>query len=357
VMSKNRVDWASVTASAKAQSAEEAQRQITDMRIKPATRSAYQRHVDMLTARAEEMGEDLTADVFIRILNALAGFQRAGTSSANSYRSALAWHQRRNSLEEWAETDRVKLACKAMRYDGERRGAKRKPRGILTREILDKMKRFMSDPAYHAAMLCLETGCRPGEAFELAASCQRGGYLLIQRDKRDRCDGSFKAAQAWWKPLTPEGEIAVKKCEARAKEEGLTMLFEDLTIQAYRADFKQAKEKAGIDDSLEIVPHSARHGFVSRLSDANVPKAVRELCGMSLGTMSIYARPQAERQQRATEHAQTREAASQPAPKPQKPPRVMAKNQPGSAAGKKKKACPTTRAAREAGAARALADV
>jgi hypothetical protein len=74
----------------------------------------------MLTMRAEDMGEDLTADVFIRILNALAGIKRAGTSSANSYRSALAWHQRRNSLEEWAETDRVKLVCKAMRYDGER---------------------------------------------------------------------------------------------------------------------------------------------------------------------------------------------------------------------------------------------
>jgi integrase len=121
---------------------------------------------------------------------------------------------------------------------------------------------------------------------------REGNLLVIQRDKRARCDRAGPTAVTYyWKEVTPEAQTKVREFEELARAQGQTLLFEGLSAAAYRADFKQAKNSAGISPNLEIVPHSLRHGFVSRMTESAYPPAIQVLCEMSRGTAMRYSLP------------------------------------------------------------------
>mmetsp|Transcript_51491 Transcript_51491/g.158672 ORF Transcript_51491/g.158672 Transcript_51491/m.158672 type:complete len:272 (-) Transcript_51491:66-881(-) len=175
---------------------------------------------------------------------------------------------------------------------------------------LDAMKPHMKEEAYSVSCFCLKTGCRPGEAIKLAATCVLKNKLLIQHDKRQRHDRKPRLESWYWKELDEEGLRFAKLCEERAAQRDAgkpakqsTHLFGGLTQAQYGRAFRQARDKAGLPEFVGlIVPHCGRHAFCNSVKRAVLSDELGDLLQMTPKTFQRYAKLQSEREAAIMQH-------------------------------------------------------
>ena len=280
----------------------EAMHTIADASVTEKTRAGYTAAVSKLNDVARRAGfkDGMSRKTtFLRFLAALLNTDRGGTSSATYYRSAMAWHQLRESLPRWALDDDVKDAAEAVAYAARKQT---KPRGALTFRMLVELRTHFTDEECRM-MIAVHWSCglRAGQLEELKVDCLVDNFLLLEKDKRFKRKGSV-VTEVHWKPLDERGVRVVTLAAQRAREQGRgdrDKLF-GTALPRYREKFAEAVKSAGFADlGLDFVPHSARHGFVSHTTAALIPPALQARLGMAAGTVRRYAETNVSRLKRA----------------------------------------------------------
>lgn len=279
---------------------------LADAGITTKTKASYSsslRRLDDVAIRAghsEGMREKAT---FLKFLAVMVENGKGGTSTANSYRSALAWRQRAENTTIWATDEDVVLATKSVEYASREQG---KPRGAITHEMIQEGFEHAIEIDEELAFLMgvqWTCGLRVGELKSLTVNCKSEDLLLLARDKRQRRGNAKATQQLHWKPIDTRAQEMVGFAIQWAKEQGRSgddLLF-TMADAKYRSLFKRVVAELGWEESLglEFVPHSSRHGFVSTTTAAHLPQNVLERLGMGKGTAPRYAETNESRKKRA----------------------------------------------------------
>ena len=286
---------------------------LMEMRIAPDTFRRYMSKVDYLESIAVHCDEEFNKSFFLRYLAVLALAGYAGTQTAEFYRSAIAFYLHWSGEPCWAEDEDVRMQVRGWTHDSLKTRNKnlgKPPRALLTMTHLDAMRPYMKEEAYYVSCFCLKTGCRPGEALKLAATCVLKNKLLIQHDKRQRHDRKPRLESWYWKELDEEGHRFARLCEERAAQrdagkpaEQSTHLFGGLTQNQYGRAFRQARVKAGLPEFVGlIVPHCGRHAFCNSVKRAVLSDELGDLLQMTPKTFQRYAKLQSEREAAVMQH-------------------------------------------------------
>lgn len=291
---------------------------LADAGITSKTKASYEsslRRLDGVAKRAGVSNGMREKEAFMRFLGAMLATGKGGTSTANSYRSALAWRQRREGVTVWAADEDVVDAVKSVGYAAREQG---RVRGAISQEmILEAFDHTVESNETLAFMMAVQWSCglRIGELLSLKTDCLSDGQLLLQKDKRMRRGNKTITQQLHWKPIEAKAQTLVRHAKDLAAEQGRgnkdDLLF-SVPAPKYRAWFKEVVRELGWEESMDLdfVPHSHRHGFVCQSSMELLPPDIQERLGMSAGTVRRYSEGNESRRKRSTAARQTPDKAA-----------------------------------------------
>lgn len=148
---------------------------------------------------------------------------------------------------------------------------------FLTRDEEQALFSHLSDEERHFASFLLYTGCRVGEALDLEWRDVTDSTVTFWITKGDKARSV---------PLTQPAREALAHFKGRAVKPFLT-----LSYSTFLKHWDKAKERAGLADDPQVVPHVLRHTCASRLVQRGVDiRRVKEWMGhANIATTMRYA--------------------------------------------------------------------
>lgn len=192
-----------------------------------------------------------------RVANHLVAMERDGKSTASQNRTLSA------IMSVWRRAHRLGL-LEAPPPEGLYQREPKGRRRVLSPEEEPRLLAALAEPYRSLAAFLLASGLRVGEALSIGWNDRTfmadGTIAVLVRDSKN---GDARVVPGIRPPASPP------KCQA-----GAAGPFAGISHSAFDHAFRAAKATLGLAGDRELVPHSLRHTYATRLVVAGVPLSV-----------------------------------------------------------------------------------